>query len=354
MLSSLLRVVADETILHHLLDGHSTAVLLGIIGACIALLSKGADWMIDGVVNLARRTGMPKIVIGATIVSLGTTAPEAFVSVMAAFMGNPGLALGNGVGSIIADTGLIFGLTCVLTAVPVNRFILNRTGWIQVASATLLVIVALISLFISSGKPVIGRGVGIVFLILLGGYLYITYHWARHRDSGILVQEEEEPSLMGTGRCWLMTIGGLILVIISARVLVPAASLIAARFGVPEDVIAATMVALGTSLPELMTAIAAIRKGHPEITVGNVVGADVLNCLFVIGAAASARPLAVPANFFHFHFPAMLIILYSFRLFISINQEGRFKRYQGAWLLGVYCLYIVLQYVFNVGLADPT
>jgi cation:H+ antiporter len=145
-----------------------------------------------------------------------------------------------------------------------------------------------------------------------------------------------------------MILGGLFLVIMSARVLIPAASELAARMGVPEDVIAATMVAFGTSLPELMTAIAAVRKGHPEITVGNVVGADVLNCLFVIGAAATARPLAIPPNFFFFHFPAMLIILWSFRVFISMNKEGLFKRWQGVWLLSTYAIYVILQYALNV------
>jgi cation:H+ antiporter len=345
-MSNLLRMVADEAVLHHWLAGFATPLLLGIIVVCIILLSKGADWMIDGVVGLAQRTRMPKIVIGATIVSLGTTTPEAFVSVMAAFMGNPGLALGNGVGSIIADTGLIFGLTCILTSVPVNRFILNRTGWIQVASATLLVVIAVAALFIGDGPPVIGRGVGVLFICLLAGYMYITYYWAHHRGSALLLEEGTacDEVLMGVGLCWLMTLGGLVLVIVGARILVPAASLIAARFGVPEDVIAATMVAFGTSLPELMTAVAAIRKGHPEITVGNVVGADVLNCLFVIGAAACARPLAIPDNFYYFHFPTMLVILYSFRVFISLNRDGRFKRYQGVWLLMVYGLYVVLQY----------
>jgi cation:H+ antiporter len=100
-----------------------------------------------------------------------------------------------------------------------------------------------------------------------------------------------------------------------------------------------------------MTAIAAIRKGHPEITVGNIVGADVLNVLFVIGAAAAAVPLAIPANFFYFHFPAMLIILFSFRVFISMNKEGVFYRWQGVWLLGVYLTYVVLQYALNIGAA---
>ena len=101
---------------------------------------------------------------------------------------------------------------------------------------------------------------------------------------------------------------------------------------------------------ELMTAIAAVRKGHPEITLGNIVGADVFNVLFVIGAAAAAAPLAIPANFYYFHFPAMLIILYSFRVFITMNKTV-FHRWQGFWLLGVYGAYVFLQYALNVGAA---
>ena len=349
--NSILQWIGDETLLQSLVAGQSTWVLLIIIVVCIAMLSKGADWMIDGVVDLATRTGLPKIVIGATVVSLGTTLPEAFVSVMAAYMGNPGLALGNGVGSIIADTGLIFGLTCVLAVVPVNRFILNRTGWVQVGSATLLVVIAVWLLLTADegSEPMLGRGIGLFFLVLLVGYLYTTYRWAK--QGGDVMVDDDDPAgeeLRGLLLCWLMVVGGLVLIVLGARVLVPAASEIAVRFGVPEDVIAATMVAFGTSLPELMTAIAAVRKGHPEITVGNIVGADVLNTLFVIGAAAAAAPLAIPDNFYYFHFPAMLIILYSFRVFISMNKEGVFYRWQGIWLLGVYLTYVILQYALNV------
>ncbi len=162
---------------------------------------------------------------------------------------------------------------------------------------------------------------------------------------------EETEEFMSLGLSWLLVIGGLLLIIVGARILVPSASEIAARFGVPDDVIAATMVAFGTSLPELMTAIAAVRKGHPEITVGNIVGADVLNVLFVIGAAAAATPLAIPVNFYYFHFPAMLIILYSLRFFISTNRAGVFYRWQGGWLLGVYATYVTLQYALNIGAA---
>jgi len=350
VLQEILRWMGDETLLNNLVAGFPTIALLIFIALCIVILSKGADWMIDGVVHLARRTGLPRIVIGATIVSLGTTMPEAFVSVMAAWLGNPGLALGNGIGSIIADTGLIFGLTCLLTTVPVNRFILNRTGWVQVGAATLLVIISLILLATMPGQPILHRWVGFLFLIFLAGYMYITYVWAKQGGSMAIEGEQVDNSeLVSSEKCWLMIIGGLFLIVVGARILVPSAAEIAHRIGVPEDVIAATMVAFGTSLPELMTAIAAVRKGHPEITVGNIVGADVLNCLFVIGAAAAARPLAIPPNFYSYHFPVMLIILYSFRYFIFINRGGYFKKAQGAWLLGIYLIYLVLQYAFNIG-----
>ena len=341
--------IADETLLQAVVAGQSTVVLLIIIVICIAMLSLGADWMIDGVVDLAERTGLPKIVIGATLVSLGTTLPEAFVSVMAAYMGNPGLALGNGVGSIIADTGLIFGLTCLLTAVPVNRFILDRTGWVQVGTATLLVLISLGALLVSDTAPKLDRWVGLLFLGLLVAYLYITYVWSKQGGEVLTGDQVPEHELMSVGRSWLLILGGLFLVLAGARILVPGASEIAIRVGVPDDVIAATMVAFGTSLPELMTAIAAVRKGHPEITVGNIVGADVLNVLFVIGAAAAASPLLIPMNFYYFHFPAMLIILYSFRLFITMNRDGNFHRWQGYWLLGVYLVYVILQYSLNIG-----
>jgi len=345
-----LRWIADETLLYGLLGGLSTTPLLIIISISIVLLWRGADWMIEGVIVFAERTGLPKIVIGATIVSLGTTTPEAFVSVMAAWMGNPGLALGNGVGSIIADTGLILGLTCILARVPVDRYILNRTGIVQVGVAILLVAISLIAWVTMPGEPVLGRWVGWLFLFLLAVYLYLTFFWSKKKSS-----LERAPELPMQGepassiKSLFMIIGGLFLVIAGARILVPSSVEIAGRIGVPEDIIAATLVALGTSLPELVTAIAAVRKGHPEITVGNIVGADVLNCLFVIGASAVTRPLALSSNFFTFHFPAMLIVLFSFRAFIVINKDGWFKKWQGVWLVGIYFSYLILQYVTNIG-----
>jgi cation:H+ antiporter len=343
----LLQIIGNEAVLHGYLDKQSLLVLLLLVVASIAVVAKGADWLIEGAVDLAVRTGMPKIVIGATIISLGTTLPEMFVSVMAAFMGNPGLALGNGVGSIIADTGLIFGLSCVLAAMPVNRYILNRTGWIQVGAAVLLVAISVMALATREpgSPPMLERWVGFFFLALLVGYLYITYYWSKQKHGEEENSaENDDTEVRGLSLSWILLIGGLILVIVGARLLVPGASEMAERIGVPDDVIAASMVAFGTSLPELITAITAIRKGHPEITVGNIVGADVLNCLFVIGAAAAAVPLAIPQNFYSLHFPVMLLILLSFRVFISTNKSGYFSKWQGIWLLSVYVGYLVIQY----------
>lgn len=342
-----LHYLTSDQVLHQMVAGMPMWGLLLLLIVCIVVLSKGADLMVDGAVALARRTGLPRIVIGATIISLGTTTPEMFVSVMAAWTGNPGLALGNGVGSIICDTGLIFGLMCIISRVPVRRYILNRTGWVQVGAATLLVLVALLALWLNPGAPVLGRGVGALFLVLLVGYLYLSYRWAR--QSGLVDEAEEDEPLWGLGKALGFTLLGLVGVIVGSRVLVPVAAEGASRLGVPQDVIAATLVAFGTSLPELMTAISAVKKRQPQIMVGNVVGADVLNCLFVVGAAAFARPLTVPPNFYSFHFPAMLLILYSFRLFIRMNTDGWFKRWQGVWILGIYLVYLGLQYGLNLG-----
>ena len=342
------RCFVDEQALEGLFAGLPLGTLMLVIAVTVLMLTKGADWLIDGAAGLALRMNLPKIVIGATILSLGTTSPEAFVSVTAAFTGNPELALGNGVGSIIADTGLIFGLTVLIAPPPMNRWILNRTGWWQIGSALVLVALAGAAALSAPGQPVLTQWMGAGLVILLGVYLWMTYRWARSGgdpDAPIEAEAAAEGGVSPVGAALLMLFGGLILVIAASRVLIPAAGETARRLGVPQEVIAATMVALGTSLPELTTALAAIRRGHPEITVGNIVGADVLNTLFVIGAAALAVPLAVPRSFYVFHFPVMLLVLFSFRIFIGWGKGGRFRRWQGLWLLGLYVGYVAMQYV---------
>lgn len=341
-------LIMKEEFLAQVVSGLPGWGLVVAIAVCIFVLTHCADWMINGAVSLARLTRLPEIIIGATILSLGTTLPEVCVSVAAAWTGNPGLALGNGVGSIICDTGMILGLTCILARIPVDRFLLNRSGFIQVGAATLMVLLCLLAYFQSPGNPVLQRWVGVLFLILLVGYLYMSYRWSQEKNAANEGMLDTVPG--NIPKSIVLLVSGLGGVIIASRFLIPLAADGAARIGVPQDVIATTLVAFGTSLPELVTAITAVRKGHPQIMVGNVVGADVLNCLFVIGAATAASPIQVPPNFFLLHFPAMLLILYSFRFFIFINKDGWFKPVQGAWIFGIYIGYLILQYRFRAGI----
>lgn len=318
-----------------------------IMIASLTVLAYGASAMVDGAVHLARRTGMRRVLIGATVVAIGTSLPEMFVSTIAAWKGNPGLALGNGVGSVLCDTGLIFGLVCFLSPLPANNFVLNRTGWVQVISATVLVILAIILKFISPEEPVIPRAAGVLFLGLLCFYLYLSVGWAK--QGGMESGETDSMPLMSLTKSFILFAVGLTGILASCRMLVPTAAEIAVRFGVPQDVIAATLVAFGTSLPELTTALVCVKKGHPSIILGTIVGSDVLNILFVIGAAAAASPLKIPDNFYLFHFPAMLLILYSFRIFIYMNKGASFKRWQGGLIFIFYLTYLILQYGFNLG-----
>ncbi len=349
----------------------SQSRLLLISCCAIAALVMGADRLVEGASGLAYRLGMPKVIVGATIVSLGTTSPECAVSVMAAWGGNSGLALGNAVGSIIADTALIFGLGSVLTRLPADRFVLNRQGWTQFGTASLLAVFCLISWQLNGAEAQLGRWTGAIFLCLLAGYMALSVRWARqHRGSGPFIVSEQ---VKGTGpllpdpesrvqrqslvHMSLLCLAGLAIVIFSSHILISAVSALAVRWGVPQVVVAATLVAVGTSMPEMVVGIASIVKGSPELLVGNVIGADVLNVLFVIGASAAARPLpiveqgaAVPEIFLWLHLPVMLLVLTVFRAYIfRAGRTGSFERWMGVPLLLIYAAYAVAQYVLGRG-----
>ncbi|MEO1997124.1 MAG: Mur ligase domain-containing protein, partial [Planctomycetaceae bacterium] len=270
----------EELIPFRLFEPMSWWLLLGLAAISMITLMTGADWLVDGASGLAQRLGIPQIIIGATIVSLGTTAPECAVSVMAAWGGKPGLALGNAVGSIIADTGLIFGLGCLLVALPVNRFLLSRQGWVQFGSAVLLAGLCY-GMWISQGmEAALPRWVGALFLVLLGCYMIVSVRWSHQIESlpemseAVHDHSEEQPKHVS----WLvgLLIVGVVVVVFGSHVLIQSVTVLAQRMEVPQVVIAATLVAFGTSLPELVVGMTAIRRGHPELLVGNVIGADVL------------------------------------------------------------------------------
>jgi cation:H+ antiporter len=336
-------------------EAMSQPMLIGIAIVATYALIKGADWLVEGASGIAHRIGVPKIIVGATIVSLGTTSPEAAVSVMAAWQGNAGLALGNAVGSIIADSGLIFGLGCLLVTLPADRFVLQRQGWVQFGSGVLLAALCYGAVWLFEPDLKLSRVVGVALLALLALYLWISVKWSKQHRHGEPFQmpEDAEPhdleskSMLAQSA---MAIAGLALVLVFSDVLIKCVVRLAVLWGVPQEVIASTLVALGTSMPELVIGMTALRKGHYEILVGNVIGADILNVLFVIGASAAAKPLVVPELFLKLHLPVMLIILIWFRIAIfSAVRKGAFTRWHGAPLLVIYVAYLVLNYVMGRG-----
>lgn len=337
---------------------HWVALLL-TIGASLFAIGKGADVLVDQAVLLAKNWGMPTLLIGATIVSLGTTTPEAAVSVLAAIQGKPDLALGNAVGSVICDTGLILGIAAILRPLPLNREVVNRQGWIQVGAGFLLVIAAipfsnLSGMFVEGpgGGGNIPQFVGFIFLGLLALYMWMSVVWAR-KSGGASIEAEIGGALespVNVPVTLLKLLGAIAIVICASWILIPSVEVAALRVGIPKGVIAATLVALGTSLPELVTAVTATLKGHGELAIGNIIGADILNVLFVAGASAAvtATGLAAPAAFFKFQFPAMLLVLIIFRIGIALCK-GSLGRGFGAMLLAVYAVYIGLTVVYFGG-----
>lgn len=345
----------DSLILSYL-NSLPTFVLVLVIAAMLYILSKGADILVDQAVSLSIHWGVPKIIIGATIVSIGTTLPEATVSVLAAINGNPDLALGNSIGSIIADTGLIIGLAALVGHLPVDRIVVERQGKIQVWAGILLAVVCLP--FLNRGNGNISQWVGLLFLLLLAIYIYISIRWAKNSDLNKL--EIKTPYSAGENSSTedvvkksplviqiLKLVLGIILIIGSSKILIPSVEVSAVRVGIPQSIIAATLIAFGTSLPELVTAITAVRKGHGELAIGNIVGADILNVLFVIGSAAAVTSggLDVPLEFYKLQIPTMLIILLAFRLFSSGKKEVITKK-EGIVLVLTYLVYLILNYTW--------
>ena len=337
------------------LEADSAWALWLLSAGAIALLVVGADRLVTAAVRLAAVLGMSKVIIGATVVSLGTTSPEAFTSVTAAFQGKPGLAMGNGIGSIICDTALIFGLCACIRRLPLNRFVLSRHGWIQLGAGALLTAVVAVAAVVGGGisNAVIPRWVGFAFVGLLAAYLYVSVVWARSRpelvpaEVGKVERPKERLARKSLANFGILAVG-LALVIVGSNILVGSATALCHKYGVPQSILAATLVAFGTSLPELATAIASLVKGHADLLVGNIVGADILNVLFVIGASAAATPLKVEKEVFYLLLPVMMLVLVLLRLFIFTSRD-RFQRWHGGVLVAIYVAYCIAVVGFGMG-----
>ncbi len=306
--------------------------ILFLIG--FVMIIKGSDWFVDAVIWIARISKIPEIIIGATLVSICTTLPEAMVSASSALRGNTDMAVGNALGSIACNTGLILAITIIFSRPALN----DRKKFQQ--KGLLLVSLLLFLTFIAFVFGAITRTVGFILLIILLWYLYNNIRESKEVEI-IESLEPVDSNKKTVIRNVFLFILGLLLTIIGANLLVTNGEKIALMLGVPDIIVGLTMTAFGTSLPELMTAITAIRKKAYNISVGNVLGANILNILLVIGLASTILPIPIDTSMLHFHLPFILFIVGSTVSFAFINKEN-LRRRNGFMLLGTYILYISL------------
>ena len=286
-----------EELLRTTLEGFPLVVLIGIAAFTLYTLSKGADILVDEAVALSVKWGIPKMIIGATIVSLGTTLPEAAVSVGAALQGNPDLALGNAVGSVICDTALIIGLASFVAPLTIDKSITNRQGWLQLGAGFLLVAVSIPWLHLDtifSGNGSISQLIGFGFVALLIVYLVTSVKSVKRIEGmGELVGEIAESEKASSVIVVLKLIAGTAIIIVSSKILIPSVAIVAVRIGIPQSIIAATLVAFGTSLPEMLISVQSAIQGNPGIVLGNAYGSNIANIGLILGCSALLATLTL-------------------------------------------------------------
>ena len=309
---------------------------LVLFAAGLTVLVWGGDWFVEGAVGLARRLRLPEALIGATVVSVGTTLPEVMVSVRSALGGHGELGYGNAVGSILCNAALIAGLGAALRpgAVPSQEVR---------PPALFFFLAAGVYCFAAYGRGDFGRGTGIVLLALFALCLLLTLRRFRGREQ--LPEESGGRPGRDAGRLLL----GAAAIALGAELLVEHGAALARGFGVPESVIGLTLVALGTSLPELTTAVTALRRGHGALSLGNVLGANFLNLALVSGAAAAISPFPLPEGrpflgvngTLSLDLPLMLGTMAL--LALPVLRRGRTFRWQGISLLALYAAFCLVQ-----------
>ncbi|MBW3566584.1 MAG: calcium/sodium antiporter [Proteobacteria bacterium] len=313
----------------------ATAVLTGFI-----LLVWGADRFVAGAAGTARALGVAPIIIGLTIVGFGTSAPEMLVSAMAAVAGNPDLGVGNAIGSNITNIALILGATAVVAPLTVRSETLRRE--LPVPMAIMLVSIGLLA------DRDLDRHDGIILLVALMGFLVWLVQLARSSKADDPIVQEfaaELPETLPLPRALLWLFVGLVILLASSRLLVWGAVNIAAGLGISDLVIGLTVVAIGTSLPELAASIVAVRRNEHDIAVGNVLGSNIFNLLAVMGLPGVIRPGPIPDAVLTRDFPIMIALtLAFFFLAHGIGKPGHFSRRSGVLLLLSFAAYQLILY----------
>lgn len=302
------------------------AIALLIVG--FVMLTKGADWFVDGSSALAFRLGIPQLVIGLTIVAMGTSAPEAAVSITSALKGNEGITVGNVVGSNIMNILLILGIASVIVPLAVQK----STRMIEIPY--MIAITVLFGVLGYTGEMVTrveGGILWIAFLIYLGYLLWMAKKGKEDNEP-----DEKQKSLPVQ---LLMILVGLVCIVLGSDFVVDGATEIAKVIGISERIIGLTIVAFGTSLPELVTSIAAARRGNADIAIGNIVGSNVFNILFVAGTSALISPVVFESKFV---LDTAVATATAVLLLVCVcNKEGKLKRSGGIIMLAAYAAYFV-------------
>ena len=319
------------------------SLVLMLIG--LTLLVGGAESLVRGASALARRLGVPPIVVGLTVVAFGTSTPELAVNVAAALDGNTGLSFGNVVGSNIANTGLILAVAALVRPLEVHASVVNREIPMLLLGTAAAIAMAFDRRLDGAAIDAFGRGDGAVLLLLFGVFLYYTIVGALRQRGGRDAYVEElhdDVAAQPPQPLWislLLTVGGLVGVIFGGNWTVDNAVVLARQAGVPDAVIGLTFIAVGTGLPELVTSVIAAKRGHSDLAIGNVVGSNIYNLLFVQGATAAIRPVAVPAGG-HADLLVMAAMTVSL-LPLAMFRERRIGRTGGLLLLTAYIVYVV-------------
>ena len=309
------------------------AVILFLVG--LALICLGGDRLVDAAVAIARKLGIPQIVVGATIVSIGTTLPEVLVSTTAAFDGSAAIAAGNAFGSIICNTALIAGLTQTIR--PSKKVEFASLGWRSIFFFAVLVTMDVIGFVTGAfGRPV---GIGLILLFVV----YAAISIKRASVEGGSEEAEESKDGISIPKELLKLVVCAVMLFFGARLLVNNGIIIAEAIGVPERVIAVTFIALGTSLPELMTSVMSLVKGYGNVGLGNVIGANILNILLVIGIPSAIAGIPLERSTVTVDMPLAALVMLVLLVPILIRKKS--SRIQGIALLCIYAVYCVASFV---------
>ena len=306
-----------------------------ILVAGILLLYLGAEWLVKGAAGLGRRLGVRPLILGLTVVAYGTSLPELVVSMVAAWNGMGSLALGNVIGSNLANLGLILGTTALLSPLAVEGSLIRREAPVMFGVSLLLPLLLL--------DGVVSRGEGLVLLALAVVFTWLTARRAHggSKVSGMIEADAEAAGAPpGTGRLRLAAIAafGLVLLVLGGEAFVNGASGLALSMGISPRVVGLTIAAIGTSTPELAASIVAALRGHSSIAVGNVIGSNIFNVLFVLGGVAAVRPVTGSLN--AFRGDLVWLILFSALGLVLVRATRTIRRWEGGLLVGCYVTYL--------------